>query len=160
MSRKLTYVKNGVKQVMCDADWPANGDPATSGWVINHSGAPIVWASRKQRTTSLSTYEAELNALIECIKDVIWIRTIMKSVGIAYKPTTKISCDNASVVSLSTHGTVPTRKVRYMLTRVNIIKEWINTGKKQLTRIATTDNIADHLTKITSSSHVLLDGGV
>jgi hypothetical protein len=66
----------------CDADFSGNWtstiadvDPSTSkscsGWVIFYAGCPIIWASKLQTQTALSTTEAEYIAMPMSLQDVI-----------------------------------------------------------------------------------------
>jgi hypothetical protein len=73
----------------CDADFPGNWaasiadvDPSTSkscsGWVVFYAGSPIIWASKLQTQTALSTTEAEYIAMSMSLRDVIPIMELIK----------------------------------------------------------------------------------
>jgi hypothetical protein len=73
----------------CDADFFGNWtasiadvDPSTSkshsGWVIFYAGCPIIWASKLQIQTALSTTEAEYIAMSMSFRDVIPIMELIK----------------------------------------------------------------------------------
>ncbi len=80
--------KKGFK-CCCDADFSGNWtasitdvDPSTSkscsGWVVFYAGCPIIWASKLQTQTALSTTEAEYIAMSMSLCDVIPIMELIK----------------------------------------------------------------------------------
>jgi hypothetical protein len=61
----------------------AEGDSSTSksrrtGYVIKYAGCPIVWQSKLQRETALSTTEAEYIALSAALREVISLMELLK----------------------------------------------------------------------------------
>lgn len=67
-----------------DADWANDKSDRRSitGWVAKINGDPISWAAKKQRTVALSTCEAELYAEAEAIREVLWLRGLVKELGL------------------------------------------------------------------------------
>jgi hypothetical protein len=65
-------------------------DPACakscSGFIILFAGVPILWQSRLQTKTALSTMEAEVNALAACMRELIpiidMVKELTQSVGL------------------------------------------------------------------------------
>ena len=57
-------------------------DPACarscSGAVIAFSGVPVLWQSKHQTETALSTMEAEVNALAACMRELIPIMDMVQ----------------------------------------------------------------------------------
>lgn len=62
-----------------DASWETHR--STSGWIIKWQSAALTWGSRKQKCTALSTCEAELIALSEAAKDVVYLRKFVSGLG-------------------------------------------------------------------------------
>ncbi|XRB16372.1 retrovirus-related Pol polyprotein [Pseudoscourfieldia marina] len=54
---------------------------STSGYIFFLNGGPISWASYLQTTVALSTVESEVMALTEAIKEAIYIRRLLESLG-------------------------------------------------------------------------------
>ena len=52
----------------------------TSGWVLMWQNAPICWGSRKQKCVALSSCEAEIVALSEAAKDVVFFRKLVSGI--------------------------------------------------------------------------------
>ncbi|KAG3182083.1 hypothetical protein PC128_g14842 [Phytophthora cactorum] len=44
-------------------------------------GVPVVWRSTFQNTVALSSNEAEYIALSDCVKEVVWMRLLLKDIG-------------------------------------------------------------------------------
>ncbi|XP_062712150.1 uncharacterized protein LOC134289741 [Aedes albopictus] len=70
-------------QVFADADW-AN-DPVdrrtVSGCLFKVAGCCVTWITRKQQVVSLSSTEAELNALCAAACFEIWLVRLLKDLG-------------------------------------------------------------------------------
>jgi hypothetical protein len=72
----------------CDADFSENStasiadvdlstSKSCSGWVVFYAGCPIIWASKLQTQTALSTTEAEYIAMSMSLRDVIPIMKLI-----------------------------------------------------------------------------------
>lgn len=55
---------------------------STAGYLFLYHGSPISWASKLQRTISLSTVQAEFMAGSEAYKELIWIRSVFCGLGL------------------------------------------------------------------------------
>ena len=62
--------------------------------MISLSACPVLWVSKLQRTTALSTMEAEINALAHCCRELFpvmdMVGEIGKVVGLPTKDMTKM----------------------------------------------------------------------
>jgi hypothetical protein len=54
---------------------------STYGSVFMLLGGPLAWYSRKQRSVSTSTTEAEYVALCHRSKEAVWFRELLKELG-------------------------------------------------------------------------------
>ncbi|CAL1278660.1 unnamed protein product, partial [Larinioides sclopetarius] len=71
--KKLLYDNIGFLNASSDASWGnAENGKSFSGSVILLGNSLISWKCRKQKSVSLSTCEAELFAISETCKDIIW----------------------------------------------------------------------------------------
>ena len=59
-----------------DASWEVKH--STSGWLVKWQSAAISWGSRKQKSIALSSCKAEIIALSEAAKDVVYLRKLVK----------------------------------------------------------------------------------
>ena len=94
-------IKPPKVEAYCDANYAANGHPRpAAGWIIMGSGAPVMWASKTIKTMATSTTNAEVHALPQCSKDVIWLRRFIGELNIQL-PTTMILEDNCAAESFA-----------------------------------------------------------
>jgi hypothetical protein len=104
-----------------DSDWGGNLDNrrSRSGGIITLANTPIYWSSNVQTLVALSSAEAELNALKEIVKSVLWIRGILKDTIIAEdvvsKPTVVFE-DNRAALEIATNPEVSKRNRHYDMT--------------------------------------------
>ena len=76
----LTYTRDASGlSGFADASWETAH--STSGWVVLWQSAALSWGSRKQKSIALSTCEAEIIALSEAAKDVVYLRKLVAGVG-------------------------------------------------------------------------------
>ena len=149
----------------CDADFLGNWsssisdvNPSTSksrsGWVIFYAGCPIIWASKLQTQTALSTTEAEYIAMSMSLRDVIPIMELIKEMKehnipvICTKPYVycKVFEDNSGALELAR---LP--KLRPRTKHINVcyhhFREHVRKGLIKIFPVGTSDQIADVLTK-------------
>ncbi|KAG5874445.1 hypothetical protein JTB14_016993 [Gonioctena quinquepunctata] len=81
-----------------DADWANDLEDRKSAFVF---GNPVSWTTRKQPLVDTSSFEAEYIALSETIKEVIWMKSIMKDFKIIIQEPIYIWKDNHSVIALT-----------------------------------------------------------
>ena len=56
-----------------------------TGYVITLIGVPVTWKPILQSTVALSTIEVEYMALIEAIKEAIWLGGLLDELGVGHK---------------------------------------------------------------------------
>lgn len=67
-----------------DSDWAEELETrkSISGVICTVFGSPVSWSSRKQDIVSTSTTESEFYALAEAVKEIQWIKSIIKDFDI------------------------------------------------------------------------------
>ena len=70
-------------RIYCDSDFGADKDDRRSvlGYVAMFGGCAVSWASRRQKSVSTSTTEAEYMALSAACKQAMWIRSFLMELG-------------------------------------------------------------------------------
>ncbi|KAL7767857.1 hypothetical protein ACKLNR_002158 [Fusarium oxysporum f. sp. zingiberi] len=134
-----------------DADFAGCIDTrrSTTGWVFMLAGAPISWASQRQRTVSLSTTDAEYVAASEAAKEAIWIRGFVNDLNLPDMSVGAVPLyiDNEGARKLTRNPEFHNR-TKYIDIRYNFIRERvIETEEIDTRRVDTKFNIADILTK-------------
>ena len=85
---------------MSDSDWSTRR--STTGWVFTYGKAAISWSSRKQDSVALSSCEAEIIALSEAAKDMVYFRKLIRGVEPGAIPgPSELSTDNQAARDLS-----------------------------------------------------------
>jgi hypothetical protein len=150
-----------------DADFCGGWDPATAehdsttarsrtGYVIKYAGCPIIWQSRLQTDTALSTHEAEYIALSTALRKVITMMQILEEAkaqgieGIITKP--EIHCkafeDNTSVIDVATMPKMKPR-TRTLNVKYHHFRDYVFQGKISIHAVRTQDQQGDLFTKNT-----------
>ena len=110
----LRYLKNhknlgielGIKPdeglaAYVDASFGDNDDgKSTNAYVITFAGAPISWSSKKQTFTATSTTVAEFAAFTPVVKEILWLRKLLTSLGTDQQHPTPIYSDSDNAIDI------------------------------------------------------------
>jgi hypothetical protein len=131
-----------------DADWAnSRGDRRSiTGWVSKINGDPISWTSKKQRTVALSTCEAELYSEAAAIQEVLWLRGILKELGLQSHVGSEVFGDNQSAIAVSKNG-VKGERTKHVDVKYHFVTETVERGDVRLKWIPTAEQQADIFTK-------------
>jgi len=131
-----------------DADW-ANSKvdrKSVTGWVAKVNGDPVSWTSKKQRTVALSTCEAELYAKAAAIQEVLWLRGLMKELGLHTQTGSTVHGDNQSAIAVAKNG-VKGERTKHVDVKYHFVTEAVEHGDVQLQWVSTHLQEADIFTK-------------
>ena len=128
-----------------DASWEEKF--STSGWTVNWQGASISWASRKQNSVSLTSCEAEIIALSESAKDVVYFRKMLSGFDPSYvlEPT-DCSTDNKGAHDIAYNPEHHSR-IKHISRRHFFVRDMVEKGELVVPLVKTEDNAADMFTK-------------
>jgi hypothetical protein len=169
ISLGLHYTRDGTSPsstpsitAYSDATWGSSPDrKSDSGALVTLSNAPILWLSKRQQSTSLSSTESELVALSVLVQDLIWVTSIIKFIlSVDHVPITSY-CDNRGTISSSLHPTGHSR-LKHIHLRHQFVVDNVRLLKIDLRWIASSENPADAFTKSStvpyfqSISHLLV----
>uniref|UniRef100_A0A2N9G8M7 CCHC-type domain-containing protein n=1 Tax=Fagus sylvatica TaxID=28930 RepID=A0A2N9G8M7_FAGSY len=84
-----------------DADYAGEVDDrrSTTGYVFTLSGGPICWKSTLQSIVAMSTTEAEYMAVAEAAKEALWLKGLVKELGLN-QGGVQMHCDSQSAIYL------------------------------------------------------------
>ena len=111
------------------------------------NGRPIIWQCKKQKTTALSTAEAELYALVEGVREALYVKQWLEFY-MSRNPSLSVTikCDNAGANEMADHKTDHGRTkhidLRHFFVREHVAKQTV-----RIIYVPTGDNLADLLTK-------------
>ena len=130
---------------------------STSGWVVFLNGGPVSWRSHRQKSISLSTTEAELYSLSDCLQEVIWLQRVLTELGYPQPALrvgpglsnsgTVIYEDNKGCRDGSKNFGSAARRAKHMGVRKIFVQSHVNIGTISVTECSSADMVADLLTK-------------
>ncbi len=140
-----------------DADW--GGDKhtrrSTTGYVVTVNGSPIFWKSKRQTVIALSSADSEYVALSSCAKDVSWLRKLYWEVchqtpwleQLRFAPT-QVLVDSTAAQSIAASWQASSW-TKHISLKHHHVRELIVNGTIVLCHVASKDQPADLLTKVT-----------
>ena len=146
-SYQLVFTKTDEQLIgYVDADW--GSDPvdrrSTTGYVFTLGSAPVSWKTQKQPTVALSSCEAEYMALAEATKEALYLRSLLRSLGIFQPEITTVYTDNQGALALSKNSAKRHNRSKHIDIRFHFVREQSAVAYEH---IPTCANIADILTK-------------
>jgi len=106
---------------------------STTGYVFTLSQVPVSWRSILQSTVALSTTEAEYMAMMEAMKELIWLQGLLDDLGIEHD-LLKINCDSMSVIYLEKNQVYHAR-TKHIDVRFHFIREILDECDTELLKI-------------------------
>ena len=109
---------------------------------LSKDSGPILLKSQKDKNVSISPAHSELNALVEAVKAIIFIRTFLKELNVLdeNKPTI-IYEDNQTVTNICKNIGSDQRS-KYLITKINFVREAIDTQIITINDIKSKDKLS------------------
>jgi hypothetical protein len=135
-------------QIFADADYANDPDSRRSitGYTYLLAGAPISWQSRQQKSVALSTMEAEYMAACAATQEAMWLRMLLRDLGVGADEPMVLNEDNESCIAFS-KGPADHRRSKHIDIRYHFVNEKIAEKEIVMKHIGTAIQIADMLTK-------------
>ena len=144
MKTVYSPLKDGLTG-LSDSNWLVHR--SISAFLIYLAGALILWASKRQPVTSLSSTEAEYYAASSCGAEVVAMRYFLAEItGNSHPLPTPIYVDNSACVNLAKDFN-SCKRTKHIDRRIHFLTDYQKMGEIQLIYIATAKNTADALTK-------------
>ncbi|GKC82153.1 retrovirus-related pol polyprotein from transposon TNT 1-94, partial [Tanacetum coccineum] len=105
----------------------------------------ISWSSKKQKSTAISTTEAEYIAMSRCCVQVLWMRSQLSDYGFVFNKI-PLYCDNQSAIALCCNSVQHSRS-KHIDIRHHFIKEQVERRVVELYFVETKYQLADIFTK-------------
>jgi hypothetical protein len=151
-----TVIKNGCMEMFTDASWAEDllTRISTSGYASLKNKAAISWACKGQGKVALSSGDAELRALSECMREAQWLRKLMGAFNPnrTELPTNKMHVweDNKSTIKWIENPCAH-QKVKHIDVPLKALRHAVTVAKDFVLKYISTDRqIADMLTKALS----------
>ncbi|GJS39720.1 retrovirus-related pol polyprotein from transposon TNT 1-94 [Tanacetum coccineum] len=115
-------------------------------WYSKDTGDKLVsWSYKKQKSTAISTTEAEYIALSGCCAQILWMRSLLTDYGFTFNKIA-LYCDNKSAISLCCNN-VQHSRAKHIDVRYNFIKKKLENRIVELYFVWTEYQLADIFTK-------------
>ncbi|GJY27596.1 retrovirus-related pol polyprotein from transposon TNT 1-94 [Tanacetum coccineum] len=105
----------------------------------------VSWSSKKQKSTAISTTEAEYIAMSGCCAQILWMRSQLTDYGFAFNKI-PLYCDNRSAIALCCNNVQHSRS-KHIDIRHHFIREQVEKGVVELYFVKTDYQLADIFTK-------------
>ncbi|MGA1564448.1 MAG: Ty1/Copia family ribonuclease HI, partial [Pontimonas sp.] len=136
-----------LPRLLVDSDFNRSGDcKSRSGYVVFLANAPVIWASKRQSIVATSSTEAEVVAISEACKSVVWLRSFLTELGFNLPPS-PVFIDNKSAKMLAA-DLVSSSKSRHIAPRFFWTRQLKDLGILDFKDVDTLDNVADVFTKL------------
>lgn len=147
---KYTKVSNKQQllQVWVDSDYAEDRTDrkSSTGYCSIIGGGTISYRSTKQKSTSLSTAEAEFTAMSDACREIVWLRRFFFEIDERFETPTSLMVDNTIAEGWCT-GNVSMRNAKHIETRYYFSRGCYEDNTIVPVHVAGTSNIADGFTK-------------
>ena len=136
-------------EAYCDADYAASeGRKSTMAFLFKLAGAAVSWMSKLEPTVAISSTESEYMALLQAVKESIWIQRFLKELErySAVKNGNRIMEDNQGAIALA-HNPEYHARTKHIDVQYHFVRECVEMGKVKLVYCPTEEMVADALTK-------------
>ncbi|SOV06468.1 uncharacterized protein UDID_17479 [Ustilago sp. UG-2017a] len=147
----LVYRANELQEPLVmhsDANWASDATIQrrnTLGSVALVYGNSVAWKSVTQKCVSLSTVKAEFIAATEATREVLFLKQLLCSIGIA-TGTPSVYSHNTGCIQVS-KDPAQHWKLKHIDTKYHFVCNNIQEGRVQIKYVHTTRNLSDVLTK-------------
>ncbi|KAL1220954.1 Retrovirus-related Pol polyprotein from transposon RE2 [Cardamine amara subsp. amara] len=90
----------------CDSDWAGDKTDrkSTTGYCTFVGGNLVTWRSKKQKVISRSSAEAEYRAMANTTGELVWIKALLKDLGIESSEPITLHCDNQAAIHIASNS--------------------------------------------------------
>ena len=149
----LLFSKNGISNIegYTNSDWA--GDQTTKrstfGYFTFVEGNLVTWKSKKQKVVARSSVEAEFRGMAHGVCELLWIRNILRDLGIEYATPMNLYCDNKAAIQIA-QNPVQHDCTKHVEVDRHFIKENLDEKIIQFPFIQSESQLVDILTKAVS----------
>jgi hypothetical protein len=130
-----------------DADWAGCAETrrSTTGYILYVCGAPLSFYSKRQKSVTVSSTEAEVYALSEALSEVQNIQQMVSEFTPVERPII-VHEDNKGAITIS-ENRVYNKKSKHIPMHNLRIRELVENGDVKISYTPSSENVADLFTK-------------
>ncbi|KAK2965442.1 hypothetical protein RJ640_017082 [Escallonia rubra] len=135
-------------QAFNDSDWGGDRDNgrSTIGYIFYLGSNTISWKSRRQKSVSRSSSEAEYKAIADSTAEILWVTNLLEELGLTVPKSPALFCDNTGATYLCSNPVFHSR-MKHIALDYHFVRECVTNGSLRVHHISTKDQLADILTK-------------
>jgi len=119
---------------------------STSGYFTFVGGNLVMWRSKKQKVVARSSADSELRGMVQGVCELLWIKRILRDLGIRLTKPMKLSCDNQAAVKIA-NNPVHHDRTKHVEVDRHFMKDHLERKTVELPLVPSKDQLADVLTK-------------
>ena len=147
----LGNLDNSNLLVYADSNYAPHGDrKSQSGAVFKFAGSTVHWLSKKQKTVSTSTTEAEYISLSLATNETLWMQNLLNELHVKVNFPTVILEDNQPAIAIVNNQRNP-NLAKHIDVKYRAIQDYHQRGLIKVQYIPTKLQLADYLTKVSSN---------
>lgn len=161
VNKALVFTSKGITgnqlyvSAYSDADWAGDIEDrkSTTGFVVRIGDSSVIWCTKKQKTVSLSSAEAEYMALAAVVQEVKWVNQFLCELLMPYVKLSlciSVYVDNQAAIMISKNDVYHDR-TKHIDIRYHFIRDAIKDGLFKIEWVSTEQQLADGFTKALST---------
>ncbi|KAK9670380.1 hypothetical protein RND81_13G197700 [Saponaria officinalis] len=141
-------------EAFCDADWGQCAFTSKSliGYCIFLGKSLISWKTKKQKTVSKSTAEAEYRSMSYATSEVVWVENVLKDLKIDVSNPISLYCDNKAATHIA-HNPVFHERTKHLDIDCHYVRDKLQDGFLLPQFVRTRQQLADIMTKALGGQH-------
>lgn len=135
-------------ELYSDSTWGTEDDRKSFlGWVVILRNEAVSWAAQRQKSTALSSMDAEIVAANEAAKEAAWLERLWPEIKQPLEKPPTLYCDNLSAIDFATTAKFSNKSKHIEIRYFYIRNDMVARNRLRVESIPGDDQVADILTK-------------